>query len=191
VAIAVFSLYLCSEKRSVFIIIIHSEGFMKAFVVAVVFGAVLFLSGCANNVSNEPTAPAGSSLEKTNTGTQISYAYSGFSSGGMQIVRGQMSFVFGESGRVTGRWNFRALVDTTRIGPQHGSGLFTGSLNNGVLTINLNPRVADNNVVLSGRFDRASYAGRWQWIGFPGVINGGTFRAVRIRPTTVAEDFTD
>ena len=151
----------------------------------------LFLWGCTANLPSEPDLHSAAPLEKGSVETRLVYAYSGYNRDGLQIVRGELTFAFGEGGRVSGQWHLRALVDTARIGPQHGSGSLTGTLNNGTLSVNLNPRFVDNNVILSGRFDRTSYAGRWQWIGFPGVINHGTFRAARIRPLDAVKAVAD
>jgi hypothetical protein len=151
---------------------------MKSLFASVAVLAFSLLSGCST--PGDPHATPVVSPEQDGVETQLVYAYSGFNREGIRIVRGELTVFVGQAGRVTGRWHLRALVDTGRIGPQHGSGALAGGLNNGTLTLNLNPRSVDNNVILTGRFDRMSYAGRWEWIGFPGVINHGTFRAVRI-----------
>lgn len=112
--------------------------------------------------------------------TTVEYAYTGYSNGTV-IVRGHLTLLLPNSGRVRGRWQLRALADTTRIGPQHGQGVLVGERRNGSLTVNLNPTNVDNNVILVGEFDRLRYAGRWSWVGFAGVLTSGTFEAVRVR----------
>ena len=113
------------------------------------------------------------------TGTAL--AYTGYANDGSVIVRGFLMIFVSDPGTVRGRWQLRAIGDTLRIGPQHGEGTLVGALHDGLLNINLNPSNVDNNVLLSGRFDRERYVGRWSWVGFAGVLNSGTFEAVRGR----------
>jgi len=110
---------------------------------------------------------------------EVQYAYTGYARDGSAIVRGFLVLNQHDSVNFTGRWQLRALVDTNRIGPQHCQGLLVGQLRNNVLSINLNPNYADNNVLLMGRLSRTEYSGQWQWVGFPGIITSGTFRAAR------------
>ncbi|MGB5530920.1 MAG: hypothetical protein WBQ32_13215, partial [Ignavibacteriaceae bacterium] len=51
----------------------------------------------------------------------------------------------------------------------------------GTLSLNLNPGMIDNNVLLDCSM-RLPYRidGQWNYIGFPGVINWGRFEAVKL-----------
>ena len=153
------------------------EEIMKSRILPVLSVVVLLL-GCSKDSPIESNSPTGSGLDKLEATVSV-FQYTGYSSNGTAIVRGFLSLTFTEAGRVSGRWQLRALVDPSRIGPQVGTGSLVGGYSNGVLSINLNPNNVDNNVLLSGRFDRTAYAGRWEWVGFPGVLSSGTFRAAR------------
>jgi hypothetical protein len=113
--------------------------------------------------------------------TESVFDYTGYARNGSVIVRGHLTILLQDSGSVGGRWQLRALADTSRIGPQHGQGRLLGHLRSGVLNINLNPNYVDNNILLTGRFTRDRYVGQWSWVGFAGVLTTGTFQAVRVR----------
>jgi hypothetical protein len=157
----------------------------RSFIVLLAVFSLALFSGCQNESSVTATHPD-SQLDKPDAVTEIAYSYTGHSQTGAMIVRGQLILSVRDTANLTGRWSLRALVDPNRIGPQVGTGRLTGQLRGGTLTINLNPNYVDNNVMLRGRFLRDRYAGEWTWIGFAGVLNSGTFEAVRTR-TAVAE----
>jgi hypothetical protein len=143
--------------------------------------AFAFLAGCSNDAGRE-TNPLTSGAFLTDGNTDGIYIYTAYSRNGVPVVRGRLVFSRIDSVRVLGRWRLRALGDTTRIGPQHGRGSLVGHLQGSALYINLNPGNADNTVLLNGELRRRGYFGRWEWVGFPGVLNGGMFRAVRSSP---------
>ncbi len=149
---------------------------MKIFGVVLV-AVVLVLSGCSKDSQVDPVDLAPSSLERVLETAGLRFEYTGFDRRGATIVRGHLELFRSGSGEIVGRWALRSVGDPGRIGPQVGTGVLTGELNDGLLGINLNPRFVDNNVELMGRLNRTTYSGRWQWIGFPGILNSGTFRA--------------
>jgi len=158
---------------------------MKPLVALFAILVPLLLAGCAGDPA--PTDPAATSLtgsgplgvsDDPSTPSEVTYMYTGFARNGTPVVRGFLHIARLDSGRVAGHWQLRALVDTLRIGPQFGRGRLAGSYRAGAVHINLNPGNIDNNVFLSGRMDRAGLTGRWEWVGFPGVINQGTFVAM-------------
>ncbi|MCL6100815.1 MAG: hypothetical protein M1391_19830 [Bacteroidetes bacterium] len=57
-------------------------------------------------------------------------------------------------------------------------------LKKGTVSINLNPNFVDNNVVLQGTMSSDGFNGKWEWIGFAGKLNGGSFNAVRKKMTS-------
>jgi hypothetical protein len=63
------------------------------------------------------------------------------------------------------------------VGPQVGTGTLAGSFDGTVLTIDLNPGIADNNVFVTGTFQGNTLRGDWSFTGFPGPISQGTFIA--------------
>jgi hypothetical protein len=161
---------------------------MKNILLLVLLVLPLALLGCSQDAV--PVAPAPAAGENLvadgppvspSSVNEVSYTYTGYSRTGIPVVRGFLHLTRLDSVRFAGRWELRPLGDTTRIGPQHGRGRLSGTLRGGILHVNLNPGNVDNNVFLTGRFDRRSFTGRWEWIGFPGVINSGSFVALRGR----------
>lgn len=125
----------------------------------------------------------GLSDRETGTGRADStYLYAGYDSSGREIVRGELVVIADDSGDVTGSWNFTAVgTPPPMIGPQVGAGSLVGRIVYSSFGVNLNPDMADNNVVLLGTIDADRITGIWEFIGFPGVLNHGTFSAVRKR----------
>lgn len=106
------------------------------------------------------------------------FEYKSYDSLGTMIAQGWMVLIV-DSARATGEWHFRKIGDPKNIGPQTGDGFFEGQLLQGQLDLDLNPQYRDNNVLLSGSYDGETFAGNWDYVGFPGVINQGRFSAVR------------
>lgn len=110
-----------------------------------------------------------------------SYKYTGYDSSGNKIISGYLWFESFDSSYVKGTWDFKLLSNKDNFGPQIGRGQFEGMKDTrGSLRINLNPEWIDNNVLLDGSILISTYRGSWSYIGFPGVINKGTFEAHRI-----------
>jgi len=130
----------------------------------------VMISGCDDNSSN-PGAPL-----EVPKGT---YAYTALDTNGLPIVRGWLAIVVSDTGLVSGSWHLEALRRPTGYGPQVGEGELLGVVVDTALYVDLNPHWRDNNVLLSGRFDSASYSGRWAWVSFVGVTNIGSFTAVK------------
>lgn len=107
------------------------------------------------------------------------YAYSGYDSTGVQIVRGWIKINLDDSTTISGEWELGKIGDPENIGPQVGSGTLMGNLQNNQLFLNLNPEYVDNNVFLICPYDDQKLAGKWNYSGFPGIINYGTFVAER------------
>ncbi|MDZ7333500.1 MAG: hypothetical protein ONB31_16110 [candidate division KSB1 bacterium] len=105
------------------------------------------------------------------------YAYTGYDSTGAKIVKGWIKIVFDDSITISGEWELDKIGDPKSIGPQVGSGTLMGALENHQLFLNLNPNYVDNNVFLTCAYDEKKLAGKWNYSGFPGIINYGTFLA--------------
>ncbi len=159
---------------------------MKFSLFSLLIATAIVLGGCSTDSSLDSPVTTASALDKTTAETQTAYQYFGYSRDGSVVVRGTLTVSISAAGRVTGTWEFRGL-DPARIGPQVGRGALTGTMANGVLSLNLNPRNVDNNVLLNGRLNRNEYVGRWEWVGLRGVLNGGTFRAGRGIAEAVAD----
>jgi hypothetical protein len=109
------------------------------------------------------------------------YKYTSYDSTGNKIISGYLWIDSVDSNYVKGRWDFKLLCNKENLGPQIGSGQFEGMKDSrGSIIINLNPEWIDNNVFLDGSILNSSYDGSWIYIGFPGVINRGTFEAYKI-----------
>jgi len=63
------------------------------------------------------------------------------------------------------------------IGPQVGRGKLTGRVYGTTIGLGLNPDMVDNNVFLAGTIVGGRITGVWEYAGFPGVLNRGTFAA--------------
>ena len=111
-------------------------------------------------------------------GTNIpkgAYAYTGYDSTGTKIVKGWIKIDFDDSTTISGEWELDKIGDPENIGPQVGSGTLMGNLQNNQLFLNLNPDYVDNNVFIICPYDDQKLAGTWNYAGFPGIINYGTF----------------
>jgi hypothetical protein len=107
------------------------------------------------------------------------FQYKAFDSTGTLVVQGWIVLDTRDSTHVVGEWRFAKIGEPHNIGPQVGEGNFEGSFYGGDLYLNLNPRFADNNVLLNGTLREKSFSGTWMWVGFPGPLNHGSFQAAR------------
>ena len=113
----------------------------------------------------------------TSSSTNV-YKYTGYNAAGNKIISGLLTIEQDTAFVVTGTWKFEPIGNCDNVGPQLGEGNCIGSLDSGkTLWLNLNPDMADNNVILAGNFENEHYAGTWSYYGFPGLINHGTFEA--------------
>lgn len=107
--------------------------------------------------------------------------YNAASTQGVPLLAGSLSLTIHEDSTVTGTWeiDWVAGADTTaRVGPQVGSGAFSGQqFADGSVQLNLNPLYADNNVFLSATVTRDGFSGAWSWSGIAGPIAAGRFTA--------------
>lgn len=99
-------------------------------------------------------------------------------SGLIPVVTGTVTLQVAEDSAVTGIWELRRVPgsDTTiEVGPQLGSGTLAGRLDaSGMISVDLNPGWADNNVylMLAGTtLDRLT--GTWDHSTFIGPVAGG------------------
>jgi len=128
--------------------------------------------------------------ESTLQGSAKSYTYCAFDTFGTALVRGVMFLAIDDSDRVTGLWDLRRIgTGPTMIGPQVGTGRLEGFREGATIWMNLNPQYADNNVMLFGTIRGSGIYGTWEYIGFPGVLSRGRFRALRLseRPEPPSE----
>lgn len=154
---------------------------MKRLPVSVVLNLLTLLSwGCLQDMGD----PAGPGPTGGTHAIEGRYAYAGYDKAGAQFVRGVLLIELEDSTELKGRWELQAtrIGSLDGFGPQFGSGRLEGELSGDTVSMGLNPNYVDNNVVLFGRWSASEIAGTWEFIGFPGVLNRGTFRAVLSRP---------
>jgi len=154
---------------------------VKRLVLRMIAGILLVAAwGCGPDSTGVPDGLEGS--ETGARGTSATYLYAGYDSSGREIVQGEIVVAVDDSGIVTGSWNLKAVGDPSpMIGPQVGQGKLAGKIDGTVFGAGLNPDMVDNNVVLLGTIVADSITGIWEFIGFPGVLNQGTFSATRKR----------
>lgn len=139
---------------------------MKAVILCIALTSFLMFSSCSDD---SPT----NSSSKT-------YKYTGYDSTGNKIISGYLWIDSVDSTVVKGRWDFKQVSNEENLGPQTGKGNFEGIKDlQGNMSLNLNPGWIDNNVFLIGSFHNLHYNGDWNYVGFPGVINSGSFEAVQ------------
>jgi len=140
---------------------------MKALIICVTLATFALFSSCGDD------SPTSSSMK--------SYKYTGYDSTGQKVITGYLWIDSVDSSTVKGSWEFKLVGNCENLGPQIGKGNFDGVKNsNGNMSLNLNPGWIDNNVFLIGSFQNSYYGGDWNYVGFPGVINTGSFEAHRV-----------
>lgn len=107
------------------------------------------------------------------------FTYDAYDSLGNKVARGWFSIADGDASGLRGLWQIEAVGATSELGPQIGRGVLSALLVDGQLFVEFNPQYRDNNVGLAGTYDGQRYEGSWTYSGLPGVINVGTFSAVR------------
>ena len=105
------------------------------------------------------------------------YQYQAYDSLGVLVVEGWFRIETQDSTFISGVWDFDPVGNPENIGPQTGNGFFTGQQEGDWIRMELNPDMVDNNVSLYGTFTGTVINGEWQFTGFPGLINEGSFYA--------------
>jgi hypothetical protein len=108
-----------------------------------------------------------------------SYSYRGYNSKGLLVVVGSMTLALTDSQTVSGTWRLECVAPGENVGPQTGSGTLRGSIQGARVMVDLNPGWADNNVFLSGSFDKDRFSGTWMWSTFVGPTSEGKFEALK------------
>lgn len=139
---------------------------MRSWLFVIIFMTAAIGCKKENNVV-PPAVPSGS------------FQYTAYDTTGTLLVNGRCNIYITDSAHVSGDWHFRLMNNSQSTGPQYGDGELAGSFNGGLLWMNLNPKYMDNNVFLSGLYTTNKYSGTWTWSGFPGILNRGSFQAVK------------
>ena len=116
------------------------------------------------------------------------FQYQAFDSTGTIVVDGWLIFKVNHSIPpdeevnylpISGEWHFSKIGNPVNIGNQTGDGNLNGTIEEDQIWINLNPGIADDNVVLNGKINGRIIKGHWYYSIFVGAINGGSFKAVK------------
>ena len=107
------------------------------------------------------------------------YKYTGYDTTGVKIVTGWIKLEFQDSINVTGEWSLSKVNNPKNIGPQIGSGELWGIYDTTWISIDLQPQMRDNNVILNGEMCANRISGSWFYVGFAGVLNHGPFSAIK------------
>jgi len=105
------------------------------------------------------------------------YNYQAFNQSGRLVVTGILRFDQLDIHGVKGSWQMKNVNGSDRTGISETFGVFEGFLKGDALYLNLNPEWVDNNVILQGKQTGSGFEGEWAYIGFPGVLNQGKFKA--------------
>jgi len=112
------------------------------------------------------------------------YAYQGTDSAGTALLIGTLQLAFSPDSSVTGSWaiDWAPDADTNAaVGPQVGEGTLQGRWGAEGLVLDLNPGVADDNVLLAGTLVRGipapQFGGDWSHSTLVGPVAAGLFTA--------------
>jgi hypothetical protein len=105
------------------------------------------------------------------------YSYQAYDQSGRLVVTGLLRFDKLDIDGVKGSWQMNNVNGSERTGISEAFGVFEGFLKGDALYLNLNPGWVDNNVILQGMQTSGGFEGDWAYIGFPGVLNQGKFKA--------------
>jgi len=114
------------------------------------------------------------------------FQYQAFDSTGTIVVDGWLKFKVNPSLSpaeemsylaISGEWHFSKIGNPVNIGHQVGDEILKGTIEDDQIWINLNPGIADDNVVLNGKINGRIIEGHWYYSIFVGAINGGSFKA--------------
>jgi hypothetical protein len=123
------------------------------------------------------------------TGTTAGYGFTALDSTGVPLVEGCLDLAFTE----TLSLSFPERIDGTRCLDVLGTlpapyafrmaEVVSGAVSQfGEITIDLNGRTRDSNIILTGRYDgeaRGNFSGRWVYLTMHGEADHGSFTAVR------------
>lgn len=110
------------------------------------------------------------------------YSYSAYDATGTKIIQGWLEISIIDSSRMEGTWHLQKTANVGAVGPQTGDGKLIGNIYNDSISINLNPGVVDNNVILRGSFLDYVSKGEWSWVTIAGVTKKGIYKMIRFIP---------
>jgi len=96
------------------------------------------------------------------------FTYTAYDTLDTELYHGSL-ILFQSDSKISGAWQFE----------DGRSGQLEGIVRNAELNINLHPGVVDNNLLLQGTLSDGTFSGSWQQIGFPGIMDRGSFTAIK------------
>jgi len=112
---------------------------------------------------------------------QTTYLYKGFDTNGALVINGVLNLQVNETNKVSGDWDFQVASSRVnhKIRQATGSGKLVGTVTGRKISLDLNPGVSDNNVMLDGDMTTTNISGTWGHYGFAGLMVGGKFEAAK------------
>jgi hypothetical protein len=138
-----------------------------------VFSFALIIYSCSST---------GHSTETTYELSAGEYTYTIWDSVSNKILEGEMNISTVSKTAVTGSYKTSVIYDSTFPGVTRlQGGDFKGKFlpETGMLSINMNPKVADYNVYFSGKSESNKITGDWTLSTFSGTKNKGKFQAIK------------
>ena len=111
------------------------------------------------------TGPEDGSIDGT-------YMYVGRTAEGTVGTKGTITLQTVSDTTFTGTWTLAEI---------QGDGVLEGWRRNEEIFMDLHPGWRDHNLILMGKLKDGVITGRWQWIGFAGVVSEGAFEATKVR----------
>ncbi len=147
----------------------------KYLTYALIFVTMLILAGCTAAVK-QAAQPAIVPPVVTPAGVIPigTYKYTALDQEGKVIAAGELYITAATPSSVTGTWEIKTAAPQEMTGPQNGKGAIHGSVEpkSGLIYLDLNPDMMDNNVVLTGIFKDGKLSGAWGWYGYAVKIKG-------------------
>lgn len=150
--------------------------------------------GPQKNPSPEPSTHQGPLPDITDAGQMMletaTFEFATADEESNPLVRGRFTLPWpiAEGQTVRGSWESQYVgprsatqpgEELNAVGPQVGRGTLTAERSGKQVTINLNPRMNDNNVTLHATVEVDALRGRWDYATFRGVVATGVFQAQR------------
>ena len=116
-------------------------------------------------------------IPEIDTSLLTSYSYTAYDSLFSPVVQGSLTISHFDSNSFTGTRQFQWVGDASRSLHSAGWGVLRGTRDENRILINLDPDMFDNNTFLRGVVTGNIISGVWEYAGFPGVMDHGTFVA--------------
>ena len=113
------------------------------------------------------------------------YYYRATADDQVPLLEGRITLELIGSSKISGEWRIGWIDGVDQgggVGPQLGRGALRGDLQDGRFYFDLNPQMADNNVLLAGDWGDGDLSGTWGWVGIGGIILQGGFTLERLDP---------